>query len=163
ASGQVRPQTKVDVAADVSGRIDKLSVKEGQMVTKGQFLLQIDPTQAQANVDRAEAVIASTRAQLGQSQANLEQSRRSLERTTAMKKINAQLVADADVETLRTSVDVNKAMVESNKHAVEQALASLNDAKSSLSKTTIYAPMAGRVTRLAVEQGETAVPGTFNK
>jgi HlyD family secretion protein len=54
-------------------------------------------------------------------------------------------------------------MVESSKHAVDQALASLNDAKSSLSKTTIYAPMGGRVTRLAVEQGETAVPGTFNK
>jgi len=66
-------------------------------------------------------------------------------------------------ETLRTAVDVNTALVESNKHAVDQALASLNDAKSALSKTTIYAPMTGRVTRLAVEQGETAVPGTFNK
>jgi HlyD family secretion protein len=163
ASGQVRPQTKVDVAADVSGRIDKLAVKEGQAVKKGDFLLQIDPTQAQANVDRAEAVVASTRAQLTQSQANLDQSQRAFERSTAMKKINPQLIADADVETLRTSVDVNKAMVESNKHAVDQSLASLNDAKSSLSKTTIYAPMGGRVTRLAVEQGETAVPGTFNK
>jgi HlyD family secretion protein len=163
ASGQVRPQTKVDVAADVSGRIDKLSVKEGQFVKKGDFLLQIDPTQAQANVDRAEAAVASTRAQLAQSQANLEQSQRSFDRSTAMKKINPQLIAEADVETLRTAVDVNKAMVESSKHAVDQALASLNDAKSSLSKTTIYAPMGGRVTRLAVEQGETAVPGTFNK
>src|SRR6478752_9084125 len=64
ASGQVRPQTKVDVASDVSGKITKLSVKEGQSVKKGDFLLQIDPTQAQANVDRAEAAVASTRAQL---------------------------------------------------------------------------------------------------
>src|SRR6201985_1779531 len=56
ASGQVRPQIKVDVASDVSGRIMKLAVKEGQMVTAGQFLLQIDPAQAQANVDRSEAV-----------------------------------------------------------------------------------------------------------
>src|SRR5471032_2994018 len=44
ASGQVQPHTKVDVASDVSGRIVKLSVKEGDMVTKGQFLLQIDPS-----------------------------------------------------------------------------------------------------------------------
>ncbi|MGH7618382.1 MAG: efflux RND transporter periplasmic adaptor subunit [Gemmatimonadaceae bacterium] len=163
ASGQVRPQIQVDVAADVSGRIDKLSVKEGDMVKSGQFLLQIDPTQAQANVDRSEAVIASARAQLAQSQANLDQAQRSFERSSAMKKINPQLIADADVETLRTAVDVNKALLESNRHAVDQALASLNDAKSSLSKTTIFAPMAGRVTRLDVEQGETAVPGTFNK
>src|SRR5437588_11000672 len=48
ASGQVRPQTKVDVAADISGRIVRLSVKEGQMVSKGQFLLEIDPAQYQA-------------------------------------------------------------------------------------------------------------------
>jgi HlyD family secretion protein len=163
ASGQVRPQTKVDVASDVSGKIEKLSVKEGQMVKKGDFLLQIDPSQAQANVDRAEAAIASTRAQLTQSQANLDQAQRSFDRTSAMKKTNPQLVADADLETLRTAVDVNKALVEAGKHSVDQALASLNDAKSALSKTTIYAPMSGRVTRLAVEQGETAVPGTFNK
>src|SRR3977135_4131036 len=58
ASGQVRPQTKVDVASDVSGKIMKLSVKEGQMVTAGQFLLQIDQSQPQAAVDRAEAAVA---------------------------------------------------------------------------------------------------------
>ena len=55
ASGQVRPQTKVDVSSDVSGKITQLSVKEGQMVTKGQFLLQIDPQQVEAQVTRAEA------------------------------------------------------------------------------------------------------------
>ena len=59
ASGQVRPQTKVDVASDVSGKIIKLAVKEGQMVKAGQFLLQIDPPQPQAAVDRAEAAVAS--------------------------------------------------------------------------------------------------------
>ena len=60
ASGQVRPQTKVDVASDISGKIIKLAVKEGQMVTPGQFLLQIDPTQPQAAVERAEAALASS-------------------------------------------------------------------------------------------------------
>jgi HlyD family secretion protein len=163
ASGQVRPQTKVDVASDVSGKIIKLSVKEGQMVTAGQFLLQIDQEQPQAAVQRSEAVLASTRAQLAQSQANLDQAIRSFDRTAAMKKSNPSLVADEQMETLRTAVDVNKAVVESGKHAVEQATASLNDAKSALSKTVLYAPMSGRVTRLVVEQGETAVPGTFNK
>src|SRR5262249_20919208 len=93
-SGQVRPQTEVAVASDVSGKIDKLVVKEGQMVKKGDFLLQIDPSQAQANVDRAEAAIASTRAQLTQSQANLDQAQRSYDRTSAMKKTNPQLIAD---------------------------------------------------------------------
>ena len=163
ASGQVRPQTKVDVASDVSGKIVRLSVKEGQMVSAGQFLLQIDQAQPAAAVERSEAQVASARAQLAQQVANLEQAQRAYDRAATMKKQNPTLVADEQVEQLKTSLDVNKAQVEAGKHSVDQATAGLNDAKSSLAKTTIYAPMAGRVTRLAVEQGETAVPGTFNK
>src|SRR5688572_32831473 len=60
-------------------------------------------------------------------------------------------------------MDVNQALLEASDHNVEQSNASVRDAKNSLAKTTILAPMAGRVTRLVVEQGETAVPGTFNK
>jgi HlyD family secretion protein len=163
ASGQVRPQTKVDIASDVSGKITQLSVKEGQMVSKGQFLLQIDPQQAEATVTRAEAAMAAAQAQAAQSKANLIQSQKSLERMAAMKKTNAQLVSDEQMEQLRTSVDVNTAMLESSEHLVEQSRAALKEARTMKNKTTIYAPMAGRVTRLAVEQGETAVPGTFNK
>src|SRR5881396_1126831 len=163
ASGQVRPQTKVDIASDVSGKIVKLSVKEGQLVSAGQFLLQIDPAQAEAAVQRAEAALASSKAQLAQSEANLSQAEKSYERSAAIKKTNAQMISEEQVEQLKTAVEVNKALVEAARHAVDQATASLNDAKTMLGKTTIYAPMAGRVTRLAVEQGETAVPGTFNK
>jgi HlyD family secretion protein len=163
ASGQVRPQTKVDVSSDVAGKITRLSVKEGQMVARGQFLLQIDPDQAAAAVLRSEAAVASAKAQNAQATANHIQSQRSYERSKAMKAANAQLVSDADMEQLKTSVDVNQALVEASGHQVEQAQAALKDARSALSKTTIYAPMAGRVTRLVVEQGETAVPGTFNK
>jgi HlyD family secretion protein len=163
ASGQVRPQTKVDVASDVSGKIIKLSVKEGQMVSAGQFLLQIDPAQPQAAVERAQASVASAKAALAQQNANLEQAQRAYDRAATMKKQNPTLIADEQVEQLKTALDVNIAVVEAGKHAVDQATAGLNDAKSSLDKTTIYAPMSGRITRLAVEQGETAVPGTFNK
>jgi HlyD family secretion protein len=163
ASGQVRPQTKVDVASDVSGKIIRLAVKEGQMVKAGDFLLQIDQEQPKAAVERAEAAVASMRAQLAQSQANLEQAQRSYDRSAQMKKSNPTLIADEQIETLRTAVDVNKAVVEAQRHSVDQATAGLNDAKSALSKTVLYAPMSGRVTRLIVEQGETAVPGTFNK
>jgi HlyD family secretion protein len=163
ASGQVRPETKVDVASDVSGKITKLSIKEGQMVSAGQFLLQIDPALAQADVQRADAAVASSRAQLAQAQANLDGAQKSYDRTAQIKKQNPQLIADEQVEQLKTAVDVNAALVESAKHSVDQAVASYDNAKSALDKTTIYAPMAGRVTRLNVEQGETAVPGTFNK
>ena len=163
ASGQVQPQMKVDVAADISGRIVRLAVKEGQTVTKGQFLLEIDPSQYIAAVQRAEAALSSSKAQEAQAKANLIQAQRNYQRSAEIKKANSQLISDEQLEQLKTQAEVQQALQEAATHQVEQSAAQLNDAKSSLAKTTILAPMSGRVTRLAVEQGETAVPGTFNK
>ena len=163
ASGQVRPQTKVDLSSDITGKIVKLAVKEGQMVTKGQFLLQIDAQQAEAAVQRVQASLASSRAQLAQAQANLSQAQNSYNRTAAIKKTNPQLISDENMEQLRTTVEVNKAMFEAARHSVDQSSAILRDAQSALGKTAIYAPMSGRVTRLVVENGETAIQGTMNK
>ncbi len=163
ASGQVQPRTKVDVAADISGRIVRLAVKEGQIVRKGQFLLEIDREQYLAAVQQAEAGLSSARAQAAQARANLLQSKRNYDRQTEIKKTNPQLVSDSELETLKTQLEVNEALQEAATHNVAQSAASLRTARSNLGKTTILAPMAGRITRLAVEQGETAVPGTFNK
>jgi len=163
ASGQVRPQTKVDLSSDITGKIVRLAVKEGEMVTKGQFLLQIDPQQAEAAVQRVDAMLASSRAQMAQAEANFDQAKKSYERTAAIKKTNPTLISDENLEQLRTAVDVNKATFEAARHAVDQASAGVRDARSSLGKTTIFAPMSGRVTRLNVENGETAIMGTLNK
>lgn len=163
ASGQVQPRTKVDVAADISGRIVRLAVKEGQMVSRGAFLLQIDPQQYEAAVQRAEAALSSAKAQAAQNRANLLQAKRNFDRSMEMRKTNASLVSDEQVEQLKTQVEVNEALLEAANHNVDQSSASLRDANQALGKTTILAPMSGRITRLVVEAGETAVPGTFNK
>jgi HlyD family secretion protein len=163
ASGQVRPRTQVNVASDISGRIIRLAVKEGQRVRKGDLLLQIDPEQYEAAVQRAEAALSAARAQAAQARANYLQAKRNYERNLEIKRSNPALVSDADLEQLRTQMEVTQALMESADHGVEQAVASVRDARTSLSKTTIRAPMSGMVTRLVVEEGETAVPGTFNK
>jgi HlyD family secretion protein len=107
--------------------------------------------------------LASSRAQMAQAQANLLQAQKSYERTAAIKKSNPQLISDENLEQLRTTVEVNEALYQSARHAVDQSSAAVRDARSSLGKTTIYAPMSGRVTRLNVENGETAIMGTLNK
>jgi len=163
ASGQVQPRSKVDVAADISGRIVRLAVKEGAMVSKGQFLLQIDPDQYEAAVQRTEAALASARAQAAQAKANLLQSQRGYERSAEIKKSNPALVSAEQLEQLRTQVEVNQALYDAAQYSVQQSAAALRDARTQLGRSTIVAPMSGRITRLNVEQGETAVPGTFNK
>jgi HlyD family secretion protein len=163
ASGNVTPHTKVDLSSDITGKIVRLAVKEGQIVSKGQFLLQIDPQEAEANVQRAEAALSAAKASSAQAKASLIQAQKSYERSLEIKKVNAQLISDEQLEQLRTTVDVDQAVFESQNHLVDQNAAQLAQVKSALGKTTIYAPMAGRVTRLNVEGGETAIMGTLNK
>ena len=163
ASGQVQPHTKVDVASDVSGRIVKLSVKEGDMVTKGQFLLQIDPATYDADVQRQAAGVASARADLARAKANLDQSQSAYRRSAEIVKTSPGLISAEQIEQLKTTVDVNNALYQAAAHNVDQTSAALQNSHSLLAKTTILAPMSGRITKLAVQQGETAVPGTFSK
>ena len=163
ASGQVGPRTKVDVSADVTGRIVRLAVKEGQMVTRGQFLLQIDPVQSEAAVQRAEAQVAAARAAEAQAKANWMQAAAVYKRQSQIKAQNPQLVAEEQVDQLKTQAEVNEALWTAARHQVEQAVAGLRDARRALERTTIVAPMSGKITRLTVEEGEVAVPGTFNK
>src|SRR5690348_1352062 len=123
ASGNVTPHTKVDLSSDITGKIVKLAVKEGQMVSKGQFLLQIDASEAQANVERAEAALSAAKAAAAQAKANLIQAQKSYERSLGIKKINPQLMSDEQMEQLRTTVDVDQAVLEAQNHLVDQNVA----------------------------------------
>lgn len=163
ASGQVAAHTKIDLASDITGRITKLAIKDGDFVSKGQLLVQIDPQQYEAAVQRAEAGLANARASSAQADANLQQAQSSFRRSQEIRQASPNLVSAEQLEQLKTAVDVNTALVDAAKHNVEQAQAGVRDAQVQLGKTTIYATMAGRVTRLNVEQGETAIMGTLNK
>jgi len=163
ASGTVQPKTKVDVSADITGRITDLAVHEGDYVKKGQFLLQIDPTIYEANVQRSQALLSSAEASLVQAKANRDQAQRALGRTKELRQQNEQLVSPEQLEQAQTAFDVAAALAASADHQVDQARAGLREARDQLAKTRIVAPMSGRITRLAVEEGEVAVPGTFSR
>lgn len=163
ASGKIEAETKVDVSADITGRIVKITVREGDRVEKGQLLVQIDPAQYQSVVQRAEAFLASSQASLLQTQANRDQARRALDRALDLRKANPNLISAEAVEQAQQAHDVAVATYASTESQVDQARASLQEAKDNLAKTRLYAPISGRVTRLAVEEGEVAVPGTFSR
>jgi HlyD family secretion protein len=163
ASGKIRPKTKVDISADVTGRILRIAVKEGDLVKKGQFLIQIDPVQFQGAVARGEASLANAQAALVQARTNRDQAKRSLDRAAELFRTPGALISQEAVEQAQQAYDVAVAVFESNAALVEQARAALKEARDNLSRTTLYAPISGRVVRLAVEEGEVAVPGTFSR
>src|SRR5690606_3030517 len=85
------------------------------------------------------------------------------ERMLEVQKANAQLISAEELDKLGTTVEVQKALHDAARYTVEQNVAAVRDARWALSRTTITAPMAGRITRLNVESGETAIMGTLNK
>ena len=163
ASGKIEAKTSVDISADITGRIIRIGVREGDLVNKGQFLIQIDPAQYQAAVSRAQGVVGSTEATLTQARANLDQAERAWNRARQLTQLGPNLIAPEAAEQARTSYDVAQANWQATRAQLEQSRASLQEARDNLSKTRLTSPIAGRVVRLAVEEGEVAVPGTFSR
>ena len=165
ASGQVRPQTKVDVASDMSGKIVRLAVKEGQMVTGASSCSRSIRRSRRPTWIAREAAVASSqgaaRAGAGEPRAGADAAttaRPTIKKANPHARLRRAARAAHDGGRREQGASSRRRSTRSIRRRRR-----CNDAKSALGKTTIYAPMAGRVTRLDVEQGETAVPGTFNK
>ncbi len=163
ASGRIEPQTKVDISADITGRITQIAVKEGDWVKRGQFLLQIDPAEYDAALARTEALLSASVAAQVQARANYDQAERTVGRARELSTSSPNLISTEAVEQAETSFDVAKANLNAANAQVAQNRASVQDAKDRLAKTRLISPLDGRVTRLNVEVGEVAVPGTFSR
>jgi HlyD family secretion protein len=163
ASGKIDAEKTVDVTADITGRILKLAVKEGDVVKKGQFLVQIDPVQFEGAVSRGEALLASNEAALVQARTNRDQTKRQLDRAMQIHRTAPELIATEAVEQAQQAYDVAVSTFVANQAQVQEARASLQEARDNLARTRLYAPISGRVVRLPVHEGEVAVPGTFSK
>ena len=163
ASGRITPKSAVDISSDITGRIVRLPVKEGDRVRKGDLLVRIDPSQYEAAVARAQAMLSSSEASALQARANRDQAKRALDRAMSLRRTDSNLVSNEQLEQAQTSFDVAEALAVSAEHQVEQARAGLREANDQLAKTVLRSPIDGQVTRVSVEEGEVAVPGTFSR
>ena len=146
ANGRIIPKTDVKISAYVPAKIVKLPVKEGDVVRKGQLLVQLDATEYRAAANRAKAELASAKA-------SKEQSRLTYNRRKEL--FEKKLSSQEEYDMAKTDLDLAEA-----RH--EQAVASLEQANYNLSKTTMTSPMHGIVTSLNAEVGEIVMIGTMN-
>jgi len=160
ANGQIDAQRKVDLSANVMGQIVNLAVREGDVVKKGDFLLQIDQKQLAASAQGAEASMRalfsdrdSARAQLAEAQLSYDRIRNNVEQ---------RISPQAELDRARATLESARANVRAIEQRIEQSRANVAAARDTLSKTTMTAPMAGIITALPVEEGEVAVIGTMN-
>ncbi len=162
ANGYIRARRSVDISADVSGRVVQLNVDEGDEVTEGQILLRIDPTQWEAILARTQASQSQALAQAKQQEANLIRTQREYDRARSLWARDSTLISRQQLEDAETNLEVQRTLGESAQFGVEQANASVRESRENLAKTVIRAPMSGKVTRLNIEAGETAIIGTMN-
>jgi HlyD family secretion protein len=162
ATGSVRPRRQVNISSDVMGRVVELTVEEGDEVERGMVLLRIDPTASQAQVSRAQAALSQSEAQVAQALANLEQAQRDLDRLEDLRTRDPNLVSRQALEEAQTRVRIQQSTLQSAQFGAAQTRAQLEEASDQRARTTITAPMSGRVTRLNIDEGETVVVGTMN-
>ena len=160
ANGKIQAQKKVDISATIAGQITRLAVEEGDRVTKGQFLLQIDAANPRAAARSNEYSMQALRGDVDSARASLAQARDDLRR--AENNYKAGIVPMADLDRARTAVRTGEALLQAAERRVSQAGASLEGARDTLAKTTIRSPMDGIVTARRVEEGEVAVIGVQN-
>lgn len=168
-NGRVRPVTEVKMAPDVSGEIIELHVEEGEYVARGQLLARINPDIYESMLDRAEASLNQARANLANSRARVLQSEAQYVNARSNYLRNKQLfdenaISESEYDNAYSQYRVAEADVEASKQSEEAARyqmmsaeAGVREARDNLSKTNLFAPMDGTVSRLDAEVGERVV------
>ncbi len=160
ANGKIQAEKKVELSALVMGQIVNLAVRDGDVVRKGDFLLQIDRNRAVAEEAGSAAALAGSLAARDSAKATLEQARRDADR--ASRNYEAKILPEAEHQRARAALETAQADFEVAVRRVEQNRANLNASRDTLSKTTVRAPIDGVVTNLPVKEGEVTVIGTMN-
>jgi HlyD family secretion protein len=166
ANGRIQPEKEVSITPYISGEIVELTVREGDEVKEGDLLAKIDPEIYRSNFERTEAALQSQRASLANSRARLVQTQAQFTNSKLAFDRNKTLweqkvISDADYETALAQYEVAKAeviaaeeTVKASEYQVASAEASLREARENLTKTAIFAPTDGTVSKLNVEKGE---------
>lgn len=174
ASGKIQPKRSVNVSAETMGKVVDLKVNEGDTVTQGQFLMQLDPRNLQTAVNSRSASLAANRSGLEETQKSLDNARLSLK--TAQDDLRRQTdlfkAGIGTKETYERAQDTVKARegeiariqqsITTQSTRLKQDEANLESANYDLNKVRLVSPIAGIVTKRNIEEGETVVTGTMN-
>jgi HlyD family secretion protein len=148
---------EVIVSAEIQGRLQQLFVQEGDMVTNGELLAQIQPEQYQADMDFYDSSIQQASADLAQARADAENARLNFERIGGLYSNNVESIQTFD--QARTTYEGTRAKVESVEKQIQGVSAQKDKAQVYLNYTEVHAPTNGIVDTRAALQGEVVNPG----
>lgn len=174
ASGKIQPKRSVNISAETMGKVVGLQVEEGDNVTQGQFLLQIDPRNLQTAVNSREASLMASRSSIEEMKKSLDNTKLSLRVTQDAQRRQTDLFkaglttkesyerAQDDVRSRQGEVDRVQQSITTLETRLKNDEANLETARYDLNKVRLVSPIAGIVTKRNIEEGETVVIGTMN-
>jgi HlyD family secretion protein len=160
ASGELEPRVKVNISAHVIGKIAKLYVEEGDRIARGQPFLRLEQEAFIAQRDQWAAQLRNARTAVRQAEVSLADVRNKLGRAQRLQ--TEGIASREQLEAAQLAETSARLRLEESRDTVRQVQASLTKAQDDLSKTTIYAPLTGRVIALNAKEGEVVVSGTMN-
>ena len=155
ATGKIQPEVEVMLSSEVSGEIIELPVVEGQQVEKGDLLVRVNPEIYESNLARSRAGLQNIQANLAQAEASLKEAEANYERNKTL--FEKGIISKAEWDRIVSAYEVAQAARQSAFFNVKSAEASVNEARESLGRTNIYAPMSGTISSLSAELGERVV------
>jgi HlyD family secretion protein len=161
ATGRIQPRTQVNISADVSAKITRLAVAEGDWVEKGALLVELDGERYAAAVESAEASLRVAQANADVARENRAKSQRDFERSRNLH--DEGLETTALLDAAQAQLEADKARAKAAVDQVGQVQAELKQLQDDLSKTRIHAPMEGTISQLNKEVGEIALGSQFQE
>ncbi|KAA1157225.1 MULTISPECIES: efflux RND transporter periplasmic adaptor subunit [Pseudoalteromonas] len=160
ASGNLVFNTQVQLRSEVTGRVDKIFVQEGQGVKQGDMLMRLDTTAFESEVTRSKAILRATEIEIKHNKTRLANLERQLKRQKDLYDVG--LGNQESYENIESARDLAKIDIESRIESYNQAQASLQIAQDRLSKSVFRAPMSGLLASVNIKEGETVIAGTTN-
>ncbi len=147
ATGSIKPFSEVTIYSKTTGEVEKIFVREGQHVKKGELIAQVDYRKSALSVQQLESQVAAA-------EANLDGLKRDYER---MKKLYEDgVISQKKWDDIRTAFDVAS-------HNVDGLKAQLSLAKVHLNETRIVAPISGTVMKKFIDEGEIITDASMMK
>ena len=166
ANGKIQPEKDIKISPYISGEVVDLLVKEGDEVKTGDLLAKIDPEiyisaydQSVASLNTQKANLANAKARLSQMKAQYENARLNYDRQKKL--LDENVISQAEFDQAKSAFDVAKAQVEAaqedinaSEFMIKSSEAVMKRSKEDLTRTAIFAPNDGTVSKLSVEKGE---------
>ena len=160
ASGFLTHEEEVMLSSEVIGKVSELYVEEGDRVSIGQLLLQVDDKNFIAGLEQSEAAVRINSIDIERQQVRIENLRRQFARSQSLHERN--MIGDDEFDNVRNQLDLAIIDLKSSEERFTQANAQLDQVNDQLSKTKILSPIDGLITSLDIKVGETAIASATN-